>query len=404
MSEQVRKTCRCCESTNLEKVLDLGQQPLANSYTTEPKGLDTYPLELMVCRDCFHNQLSIVVNPDEMFRHYLYVSGTSRTLRQHFEELAKEACERANLGHPRVLDLASNDGTLLEAFNKRGAITTGVDPAGNLIQLAREKYLHVIDGYWPQVKEVIAGWEFDIITACNVLAHVDSPKDFLFAALAHLDEDGEIIVEFPYCKEMIRNCEFDTIYHEHLSYFLVGPFLKLLESIGAYAHDIKTVPIHGGSLRIFIKKGDPTHCDKALAMVGFEVSQLLYQMTTYFTFRERVTNNCRSLRELVWKLVSEGQKVIGYGASAKGNTLLNYTMLPLFYIVDDNPLKHGYFTPGQKILIRPLSEVENEEQNLNVVLLAWNFAREIKENWSKLRAGEGDYFIQYVPSVSRGPF
>ncbi len=403
MSYQVCKTCRCCGSSSLEKVLDLGQQPLANSYMKEVKALDTYQLELMVCGDCFHSQLSIVVEPDEMFRHYLYVSGTSRTLRAHFEDLAEEACERSGLGRPRVLDLASNDGTLLEAFRKRGAKVVGVDPAANLVQLAREKYLDVIAGYWPNVGEVLGG-EFDIITACNVLAHVDSPKDFLSAALAHLDEDGEIIVEFPYCKEMILNCEFDTIYHEHLSYFLVGPFLTLLESIGAYAHDIKTVPIHGGSLRIFIKKGDPIHCDKALAMVGLEVAQLLYQMTTYFTFRDKVYSNALSLKELTWKLVSEGQKVIGYGASAKGNTLLNYVKLPLAYIVDDNPLKHGYFTPGQGILIRPTSEVEGEEQSLNVVLLAWNFAREIKENWNKLRAGKGDYFIQYVPSVSRGPF
>ncbi len=402
MSYEVRKTCRCCDSTNLEQVLDLGQQPLANSYTTEPKGLDTYPLELMVCRDCFHNQLSIVVDPDEMFRHYLYVSGTSRTLRVHFEELAEEACERANLGSPRVLELASNDGTLLEAFRNRGGRVVGVDPAANLVQIAREKDFGIVAGYWPAVADLVYG-PFDIITACNVLAHVDSPRDFLSAALAKLDEDGEIIVEVPYCKEMILDCEFDTVYHEHLSYFLVGPLLELLESIGAYAADIKTVPIHGGSLRVAIRRGGPLHCNRALLMAEAERIDGLYEMATYVTFRERVLNNTRSLRELVWKLVSEGQKVIGYGASAKGNTLLNYTVLPLSYIVDDNPLKHGYYTPGQKIRICGLSEVEADAQSLNVVLLAWNFAKEIKENWNKTRRHD-DHYIQYVPTVSRQPF
>src|SRR6266852_4629967 len=205
--------CRCCGSEAFHSVLDLGQQPLANSYLREPARLPVFPLKLLVCQRCFHNQLSVVVNPDFMFRNYLYVSGTSRTLRAHFAELALEA---AQLFHPRpqrALDLACNDGTLLEAFREAGCEVQGVDPARNLACLTRSKAIEVIEGYWPEVRDQIGG-PFDVITATNVLAHVDNPRGFLQAALDSLGPHGVLILEFPYCREMILRGEWDTIYHE----------------------------------------------------------------------------------------------------------------------------------------------------------------------------------------------
>jgi SAM-dependent methyltransferase len=399
MDYQRASQCRCCCFTELERVLDLGCQPLANSCLKEPAELPTYPLELMVCQSCFHAQLSVVVNPDLMFRNYLYVSGTSRTLREHFAGFARDVLRWTDSRPRRVLDLACNDGTLLEAFHREGCAACGVDPASNLVALARERGLSVVEGYWPQVRTSVHG-PFDLITAANVLAHVADPRGFLGAALDSLTEGGAVVVEFPYCRDMVRRCEWDTIYHEHLSYFLVGPLLRLVESLEAAITHVRRVPIHGGSLRVGIQPGPRPHCPDILALAKEEREQGLQELTTYGAFAQRVEVNCRHLHELIHSLRASGHRVVGYGASAKGNTLLNHCPLPLAYIVDDNPLKHGYLTPGQLIPIRHPDAVKEEGPSLHVLLLAWNFAREIIQNLHVWRPGRGDMVIHYVPEVS----
>jgi hypothetical protein len=399
MDYQLVTHCRCCGSTDLEPVLDLGQQPLANSYLEEAGELPRFPLELMVCHRCFHGQLSIVVNPDLMFREYLYVSGTSHTLRQHFAGFAREVLRWVEQRPHRVLDLACNDGTLLEAFRGEGCSTCGVDPAANLVELTRGKGLAVIEGYWPEVRSLLSG-RFDLITAANVLAHVSDPRAFLGAALDSLTSGGAVVVEFPYCRELVRRCEWDTIYHEHLSYFLVGPLLHLAEGLGASVTRMRRTPIHGGSLRLAIQRGAQSHCPEILALADGEGRDGLRDLETYYSFARRVDENCEQLEELVGSLVVSGNRVIGYGASAKGNTLLNHCPLPLVYIVDDNPLKHGRRTPGQNIPIEHPDRILEEEGDLHVVLLAWNFAREIVQNLRAWRPGCGDAVIRYVPEVS----
>ncbi len=389
--------CRCCGSRDLHLVLDLGRQPLANSYVREPVDLPTFPLELLVCGSCSHNQLSVVVDPEWLFSHYLYVSGTTRTLRAHFAGLAREAVERFR--PRRVLDIACNDGTLLEAFRQEGCEGLGVDPATNLVELAWRKGLNVAAGYWPQVKCALQG-RFDVITAANVLAHVHDPRAFLDAAFDSLTQGGAVIVEFPYCREMVLRCEWDTIYHEHLSYFLVAPFLRLVEGLGARVIHARQVPIHGGSLRVTLQRGPGSHCDEILALAEKEQQDGLHDLATYETFARRVERNCRDLQDLIAALVNKQKRVIGYGASAKGNTVMNYCPLPLAYIVDDNPLKHHYLTPGRNIPIRPPEAALDEGPGLHVLLLAWNFAREIVHNWRRRRPGLGDQVIHYVPEVS----
>jgi hypothetical protein len=391
--------CRCCGGTDLRPVLSLGRQPLANSYLKEPAALPSYPLELQVCAVCFHSQLSVVVRPDLMFRHYLYVSGTSRTLRAHFAGFARESLSWVEARPARVLDLACNDGTLLEAFRREGCLVSGVDPAKNLVRLARGKGLEVVEGYWPQARAEVQG-KFDLITAANVLAHMADPCAFLKAALECLTDQGIMVLEFPYCREMILRSEWDTIYHEHLSYFLVSPLLKLLSRVHATVSQVRLVPVHGGSLRLAVCPGDQArHCPEALALAKAERQDGLLGWPGYKAFARRADETCKRLAGLVGSLVAEGQKVIAYGASAKGNTLLNRCPLPLAYIVDDNPLKHGCLTPGRNIPIRSPAVVLEEGPGLCVLLLAWNFAREIVGNLRAWRPGKGDRVIHHVPEV-----
>ena len=402
MSIRHVSACRCCGGANLIRVLDLDEQPLANDYFAQPRDLPTYPLELCVCADCFHNQLSLVVPPELMFRHYLYVSGTSRTLREHFDELADEAIQWLGRSPHRVLDLACNDGTLLEAFRRKGGLVAGVDPALNLVEQCRGRGLDVIAGFWPEVTAQVDG-AFDLITACNVLAHVHDPAAFLAAALQRLNDDGLLILEFPYCREMILRCEWDTIYHEHLSYFLAAPFMRLIDCLKASIVKCRIVPIHGGSLRIAIRRGAGDHCSALLDLAKQEQSNGLHDLLTYVRFAEQVEQTCRELQGLAHSIALTDRKFIGYGASAKGNTLLNRCPLPLSYIVDDNPLKHGLFTPGSNIPIRPTASLADDPDDLCILLLAWNFADEVLANVRQLRPDRDDLAALYVPKVSTFP-
>jgi novobiocin biosynthesis protein NovU/D-mycarose 3-C-methyltransferase len=209
-----------------------------------------------------------------------------------------------------------------------------------------------------------------------------------------------VVIEVPYCREMILCCEWDTIYHEHLSYFLVAPLLRLLGELGATVTHARFLAVHGGSLRLALQRKPGPHCAEVLALAEAERRDGLHALDTYKQFASRVEATCQELRRLIEPLAAGGQRIIGYGASAKSSTLLNHCPLPLAYIIDDNPLKHGYLTPGRHILICPPERVLDEGPGLHVLLLAWNFAREILRNWRSWRPGRGDRVIHYVPEVS----
>jgi hypothetical protein len=268
--------------------------------------------------------------------------------------------------------------------------------------MAREKGLDIVRGYWPEIAPQLRG-SFDIITGCNVLAHVADPTAFLAAALERLTDRGTIVLEFPYCREMIERSEWDTIYHEHLSYFLVGPFLKLVQRLDATVSNARLVPIHGGSLRVAIRRGASEHDASILKVAQDEESDGLYQMDTYRDFSKRVDRVCRDLQDLANSPSLDGRKLVAYGASAKGNTLLNRCSLPLSYIVDDNPLKHGLFTPGANVPIKQRAALGDEPSDLCVLLLAWNFADEIVANVKRLRPDRRDLAAVYIPDVRLFP-
>ena len=386
--------CRVCKSENLTEVLDLNKQPLANSYH---KGEDQkfYPLKICTCNDCFHTQLSVGVNPDLMFRDYLYVSGTSKTLHQYFSDFVG-LCEEYTKKKGKVLDIACNDGTQLDKFKEQGWETFGVDPAENLYPLSKDNH-NVLCEYWNPEVALSFQAKFDLITAQNVFAHVDDVHDFLQACVVSLNDDGYVVIQTSQA-DMILDSQFDTIYHEHLSFFS-SLSMKMCANINGFSLvDVRKTEVHGGSYVFVLQLGDR---DESLAdkQIQNENNRGLYKSETY----KQYANNCLSVvndfRNVVEKFKSDGYKVVGYGAAAKGNTFLNFAEIDLDYIVDDNELKWDLMTPGRNIEIKnPTSLASEDKDKLVVVPLAWNFFKEISNRANEI-TNSSLKFIKYFPKV-----
>ena len=399
MKYKKKEYCRCCKKRNLFSYLDLGKQPLANSYHKGIK-LSEVPLEVMLCNDCYHSQLSVVVEPDEMFRDYLFVTGTTETLRNHAKALAKNAISKVKTKDKILaLDIACNDGTLLEFFRDFGCEVYGVDPAKNLRIITKRKKIPVITEYWNQSVASKINKKFDIITGTNVFAHVDNEDEFLLASKMALKDEGYLILEFPYLDNMLFSNEFDTVYHEHLSYYLVNSFKTLVDRMGFHIVDVLRTSIYGGSIRFYLKKGKGKHSKQITTLINAERKKGLLSLRTYKAFGKRVLDNREKMVKLIKDLQKQGKKVIGYGASAKGNTMLNFFQIDLDYIVDDNKLKQGFLTPGRNIPIKSPIDMKKEKNELYIVILSWNFFNEIKKKIKTIRGKAKDYAIMYIPNV-----
>ena len=395
-------SCLACGGSNLTPYLDLGAQPLANSYHDGTTPLDAYPLGVGVCGDCWHTQLSVAVNPDLMFKNYLYVSGTTTTLARYFEEFVLRA-ERdlARSGPLRVLDIASNDGSLLEKFKNRGHEVQGVDPAENLRPLSAAKGVPTLVSYWNEAALGAIGGGFDVIVAMNVLAHITYPAAFLDLCRRALNPGGRIYIQTSQAN-MVKNGEFDTIYHEHHSFFTVRSFLALAERAGMSVVAIDHVPVHGTSYLVQLSSRDGGASAHAsdFAIGRTEEEGGYYRRETYERFARRALVTRDKVTELVGWARSAGYGIGGYGAAAKGMTFMNFAKLDLDYVVDDNPLKVGLLTPGMNVpIVAPESLKSRSERSLFVVL-AWNFYEEIMRRIGAQRSGEGDYYLTYFPRVS----
>ena len=382
--------CLCCGSSNLDLILDLNNQPLANSYLKSPSEQEEeYPLAINYCNTCTHTQLTHSVNPDKLFKNYLYVSGTSKTLRSYFNDFV-DITSRYVIGN-KILDIACNDGSQLDSYKARGYETYGIDPAENLYPLSSSKGHKVICDYLTD-KPLEWGVEFDIITAQNVFAHTSDPKNFLENCKKNISEDGCIFIQTSQA-DMIRNNEFDTIYHEHISFFSVQSFCSLAKRVGLNVIDVIRTPIHGTSFVFVLSK---SRSDRSEQLIAREEPLTYFKMLKYAMFCKQIAIDTKAKIE---ELVGLGYKVIGYGAAAKGNTFLNFAKFNLDYIVDDNPLKHTLYCPGSKIPILPPEEIIKETGKLCVVPLAWNFFNEIKENVLKIKKDD-IIFLRYFPSVN----
>lgn len=407
MTTYKRTTCRACGSSDLKRFLELGPTPLANSFlvsSDEFKSEDVYPLDVYFCGNCSLVQLLDVIDPEVLFRHYVYVTGTSRTMEIHNEEYAQTIVDFLRLDRDDlVVEIASNDGSLLKFFDKHGVKTLGIEPAMNIAAIARERGINTLNEFFDSVTATrvrnIHGPAKAVI-GNNVLAHVDDTKDFLAGCKVILADKGLAIFEVPYLGELLDRLEYDTIYHEHLCYFSVTSLIRLCDEVGLSVIRIDHRPIHGGSLRIYVSNKDfhPTHCDEVMDKVEMERQEGLIHLDHYVGFAAKVEKNRQDLLGLLKDLKARGESVAAYGAPAKGNTLLNYCCIGtdiIPYTVDKNPLKVGKYTPGMHI---PVLEVSTllERQPDHVLILAWNFAREIISQQKEYQ-NRGGRFIIPIP-------
>lgn len=375
LTEAIR--CRACGGADLMPYLDLGDQALANAFLTAEELTQpefTAPLGVQWCPECGLSQLTHVVSPEKLYRHYLYASGTNPAWGVHQQALV-DAITVLRPGPQFVVEIASNDGTLLERFQRAGHGVLGIEPATNLVDVAT---VPTIRRFWsPAVAEGILQFHepADVVIAQNVFGHVDDARGFLQAIAVVLKDDGVCLIECPHILPLLEQTAVDTIYHEHLSYWSLRALQYVAAGTGLSVTHVEAFPdLHGGSVRYYLQRGD-----HPLSIIGqhlLEREEAFFQRGAgpYLTFGRKALDLCRRFREWVTDIPDE-HHVAGYGASAKGNVLLQASDVQLDYIVDDNPLKVGRYTPGTHIpvfgqLAAPYPDV--------LVLLAWNWATALK--------------------------
>ena len=399
-----RKKCRICGSRRLDPFLSLGPMPLANSFL-RPKDLNypesCYPLDVAFCPACSLVQLVEVVSPAVMFSNYIYESSTSDTIPSHFAQLAQLVCSRLKLSkRDCVVEIGSNDGCLLKAFQESGVQVLGVEPAENISRAAVEAGIPTVNAFFDRklAREIAKErGKASAIVANNVVAHIDQLHDMVEGVRSLLAKKGLFIFEVPYLARLIANLEYDTIYHEHLSYFSVRPLLRLFELHRLSVCDVQEVGVHGGSIRVFVAHaGDGVSRSRTVdRLLKRESRQALDDSETYVAFAQRVRLHRLRLVKLVGDLMKSAEGLAGYGAPAKGNTLLNFCRIgpdTLRYIADKSKRKQGLFTPGLRVpVVGPERISEDPPQYL--LLLAWNFSEEIFRQQAHYRRLGGKFIV-----------
>lgn len=393
------KQCIACGHEDLELCVDLGQQPLANNYLDSVIAPEnTYPLAVNLCKNCSHLQLTHIVDPKIIYTNYSYVSGTSQTYIDYMDWFARWCREYSDCYYGYVLDIGCNDGSQLNAFKQIGFSTYGVDPAENLYELSRKNHKVVCDFWSKDAVKKLKHHKFDIVVSQNAFAHVPDPIKYLETLKPLLKDKGLFFVQTSQAN-MVVNGEFDTIYHEHISFYNIKSMRELAKRAGWNLIDAVKTPIHGTSY-VFVLSLDykqPKHVKNLIAM-----EQQLQDPATYTSWHNQVQNIKSQFELTINDYKKSGYKIVGYGAAAKGMTLLNFANRACIdYIIDDNPLKQGKFTPGQKIPIVNATYLEtlSDTDRVLFVPLAWNFYTEIRKKIHTLRNNSDDRFLKYFPEV-----
>ena len=396
--------CRMCRSNNLYSFLDLGFTPPSDQFRRKDQMKEPevhYPLEVFMCDDCGLAQLTHVVSPEILYRNdYPYESSTTKTGHVHWESFAKYVVDKFALGcDDLVVDIGSNVGVLLEAFKKNGVKVQGVDPAANIVMLAQKRGIDTIcDFFNSETVDRILEEKgcASVITGTNVFAHIDDLFLLINNIKKLLKKGGVFVFEAPYFVNLIKKIEYDTIYHEHLSYFSVKPLIGFFAQQGMEIINIQLVDIHGGSFRVYVsEKGNYPVTEIVSQLLSEENSMGLYRHDTLDKFSDDVKKNRAELTWLIHSLKREGKSIVGVSAPAKGMTLLNYCRLGddlLDAVSEKSKLKIGRFTPGMHIPVVS-DEYLLEKQPDYALLLAWNFADEIMKNLYEYRKRGGKFII-----------
>jgi SAM-dependent methyltransferase len=399
-------TCLACGSENLVPMLDLTDQPLANSFLDQKTADEpSWPLQVNMCSNCHHLQLTHAVDPSIIYRNYLYVSGTSKTYLDYMKWYARFVQETfdihrdpGRLGPFSVLDIGCNDGSQLDAFKELLWRTYGVDPAENLYPVSSAKGHEIVCGFWDERTSSALPNSIDVITSQNAFAHIPDPLTYLKLVREKLSKNGLMFISTSQA-DMVLNDEFDTIYHEHISFFNVKSMRALAERAGLYLIDAIKTPIHGVSyVFVLSKKSVTNRVDNIIAM---EDMAGLYNDDTYARWTANTLRLIDELKVFVELYRKKGYVIGGYGAAAKGNTLLNSSQVLLDFIVDDNPLKQGKLSPGMHIPVVSIDHLDtfSSEQKILFVPLAWNFFTEIRRKIKTRRDNANDKFLKYFPKV-----
>lgn len=402
--------CRFCTTPLRHTFVDLGMSPLCESYVSREhlnRREEFFPLHVQVCHQCFLVQLEEYVSAADIFTEYAYFSSYSDTWLKHAADYVDMITKRFGLGQSSLaVELASNDGYLLQNFVKKGIPALGVEPAVNVAKVAIENGVPTLVKFFgpKTAQEMVAnGMAADLVIGNNVLAQVPDLNDFVLGIRTILKPDGVATLEFPHLVKLMAENQYDTIYHEHFSYFSFITVEKIFAAHGMTLFDVEELPTHGGSIRIFARHVDDASkpvSTRVIEMRQRELDQRLDQMETYSSFGEKVKESKRNLLDFLIRARREGKSVAGYGAPGKGNTLLNYCGIRtdfLDYTVDRNPYKQGKFLPGTHIPIFSPDRILQTKPDF-VLILPWNFKQEIIKQMAGIRAWGGKFVVP-IPSV-----
>ena len=377
--------CRSCGNTNLKRVVSLGYQPLANNLLSKKNEKhELYPLEMNYCSKCHNCQLSVAVDPQKMFSNYLYTSSTSSSFRNHFINAAKNYVKQLKLKSKKsyIIDIGSNDGIALKPFIDMGfKKILGIEPAKNLAKLANKNKIKTFNGFFEKKNLKKIKGNADLILASNVFAHSDKLKEMAECMLELLGKNGTIVIEIQYLLNTLKDLTFDNIYHEHYNYWSLTSLVNFFNQFNSTIFKVERINTHGGSLRVYIKKGKKVKIENNVKTLLREEEIFgIKDFKTYQNFGEKINRIKENVIKNINELKKKNNKIIGYGAPAKATTALNFFGISdqIDYVVEDNKLKYDKFIPGVLIPIKDKKVLK--EKNVLILVLAWNFYNEIKKN------------------------
>ncbi|OGL83943.1 hypothetical protein A3H11_04790 [Candidatus Uhrbacteria bacterium RIFCSPLOWO2_12_FULL_47_10] len=408
-------TCRCCEGSNLIKVMDFGNMPLAGGFLKSEQFREEklYPLQVSFCRDCTLLQVPQAIPPATLFKDYFYFSSAIKTLVDHCTEWAKEAHERflKERANPSVFEIGCNDGVMLKPFAALGVKAVGVDPATNVVNSVKQEGFTIINDFFnEEVAKLIRAQygQFDAITTSFSFAHIDNMVSVGKGVSELLKDDGVAMIEVYYLGTLMEEMQYDMIYHEHCNYYSLKSLQNFLSRHGMEIFDIKYTPgVRSGAVRFYgqKKRGGRAITEAVRAMERDELAKGYDRAETFMAYGKKIEGTKVALMGLLDKLKTEGKTIIGYGASGRGTMVMNYCGIDgqyLDYVVDDAPAKHGFYTPGTHVQIFPWEHTQEEKFPDYALLFAWSFMNEVLKKRMDYTA-KGGKFIVPLPNVKIVP-